>query len=94
MITRSEVEQIVGRLPSQFSSGSGDCLIDDISYMVYRHEVFEYGGTAVHNRHIDIEFSFGECYEICEATPLFQLICGLCNLPLLKEEGEMMIYKK
>lgn len=94
MITSSEVKQILSRLPSRFSSGSGDCLINDISYIVYRHDVFEYGNTAVHSRHIDIEFSFGECYEICEATPLFQFICGLCNLPPLKEGQEIMIYKK
>lgn len=34
--------------------------IEDISCIVYCRDVFECGSTAVVNRHIDIEFSYGE----------------------------------
>ena len=47
------------------------------------------------SRHIDIEFSYGEYFEVCEGTPLFEYIGTLCNLSLSQEEKEtMVIYQK
>ena len=38
--------------------------------------------------HIDIEYSFGDYYEVHEDSPLFPFICALCNLSLEQEEEE------
>jgi len=56
--------------------------------------VFECDGNTVNSRHIDIEFSFGEYYEIHEDDPAFQFICTLCNLPMTEEEPELTIYRR
>ncbi len=94
MITLNEVKQIVNSLSLQNPSIWDARVIDDISCIVYRNDVFECGDTTINNRHIDIELSFGEYYEICEETPLFQSICNICNLLKLEEEQEIIIYKK
>lgn len=73
MITIYEVKQIVRKLPSKISI-LDDELIENISCIMYRNDVFECGNTTISSRHIDIEFSFGEYYEIHESTPVFQFI--------------------
>ena len=61
--------------------------------IVYRIDVFECDDTPIIDRHIDIDYSFGDCYEIHEDNPLFQFICTLCNLSLAQaEEEEMILY--
>lgn len=94
MITPTEVKQIVSKLPLQHPSISGDSFIDDIKCIVYHNHVFECGNKAIINRHVDIEFFFGEYYEICETTSLFQFICELCKFPLLNVEQEIILYQK
>lgn len=94
MITIYEVKQIVRKLPSKNLSISDDDLIKDISCIMYRNDVYECGNTTISSRHIDIEFSFGEYYEIHESTPVFQFICTLCNLSLSEKEQEFIIYQK
>lgn len=74
MITFGEVKQIVCKLSLENLSVSTDAVIDDISCIVYRNSVFEYGSITINHRHIDIEFLFGESYEIHETSSLFQFI--------------------
>lgn len=84
----------MSKLSWEQTSGSDDDLIDDISCIIYRNDLFECGNTTINSRHIDIEFSFGEYCEIQENTPAFQFVCSLCNLPLPEEEHEFIIYQK
>lgn len=93
MITINEVKQIVSKLVLENAMISDDELTGDISCIIYRADVFGSGDTAINSRHIDIEFSFGEFYEIHETSPVFQFICTLCGLPL-PEKQEFIIYQK
>ena len=92
MITIDDVKQI----SSKISLGNGisdDTLSEDISEIVYRIDVFECGDTPIIDRHIDIEYSFGDCYEVHDNNPLFQFICALCNLSLKQDEEEIILYQ-
>jgi len=93
MITLNEVKQIVDKLSLEDLPEINDSLIEDISCIVYCNDMFECGDETVNSRHIDIEFSFGEYYEIQEDDPVVQFICTLCNLPMT-EEQELIIYQK
>lgn len=92
MITINEVKQIVGRLSLENVSLANEYFIDDLSCIIYRNDTFEYGGTIINHKHIDLEFSFGEYYEIQETMSLFGFICMLCDFPL--SEQEWVIYQK
>lgn len=94
MITLNEVKQIVDKLSLEDLPATDDNLIDDISCIVYCNDVFECGDETINSRHIDIEFSFGDYYEIQEEDPVFQFICTLCNLPMTEDEQELIIYQK
>ncbi len=94
MITLNEVKQIVDKLSLEDLPVTDDNFIEDISCIVYCNDVFECGDSTVNSRHIDIEFSFGEYYEIQEDDPAFQFICTLCNLPMTEDEQELIIYQK
>ena len=67
---------------------SEDNLSEDVSEIVYRTDVFECDDASIIDRHIDIEYSFGDYYEVHEDSPLFQFICALCNLSLEQEQEE------
>lgn len=88
MITRNEVRQISNGLFMENGSS------EEISRIVYYIDVYETGDDTIIRRHVDIEYCFGEYYEICEGTSLFQLISTLCNLPLLQEEQEIVVYQR
>ncbi len=92
MITRNEVKQIARKLFSANLFISEDDFIEDISCIVYRNDVFECGDNKIHSKHIDIEFSYGESYEVSQTAPEFQFICRLCNFTPLEEE--FIIYQK
>lgn len=98
MLTNSEVKQINHKLYLENMGMPEDSpindLSEDISYIIYYTDVFESDNIPIIHRHIDIEYSFGEYYEICENTDLFQFICTLCSLPLLQEEQELVLYQK
>ncbi len=94
MITLDEVKQIADKLSQEDLPVTDGNLIDDISCIVYCNDVFECGDGTVNTRHIDIEFSFGDYYEIQEEDPAFQFICSLCKLPMTEEEQELIIYEK
>lgn len=100
MITRDEVKQISSRWCAENMGMSADNSWEEISSIVYCTEVFKCDDTVIAVRHIDIEYSFGEYYEVGEDTELFSFICTLCNLPLsssagkgMPEEQEIVIYQ-
>lgn len=98
MITLDEVRQILQRLSLENGIAnedwSDDELNEDISCIVYRIDALECGDTVMIDRHVDIEYSYGECYEIGEDSSLFPFICTLCDLPLPQEEQEIIIWQK
>lgn len=91
MITKVDVKQISQKI-SMENSISEDDLSEDVSEIVYRIDVFECDDTPIIDRHIDIEYSFGDYYEVHEDSPLFQSICALCDLSLAQEEEEIILY--
>lgn len=94
MITTNEVRQIMNKLIPENSSMSDNGLVEDVSCIIYQDDIFECDDKIIHNKHIDIEFSFGEYYEIPQDTPVFQFICNICNLALPEETQEFIIYQK
>lgn len=94
MITWDEVKQINSKLVLENGgSPEEDSSCEEISSIVYYTDVIECEGTAVIHRHIDIEYSFGDYYEVCEDMPLFEYICTLCSLPKPEEEQELILYQ-
>ena len=92
MITMDNVKQISQKISLE-NGISDDDLSEDVSEIVYRIDVFECGDSPVIDRHIDIEYSFGDYYEVHEDSPLFQFICELCNLSSAQEEEEIILYQ-
>lgn len=92
MITINEVKQIISKLSLE-KGISDDNLSEDVSEIVYRVDVFECGDTPIIDRHIDIEYSFGDYCEIREDNSLFQFISTLCNLSLGQKEEEIILYQ-
>lgn len=94
MISLDDVKQISPKLSLE-NGISEDDLGEDVSEIVYRIDVFECDDAPIIDRHIDIEYSFGDYYEVHEDSPLFQFICALCNLSLEQEEEERekVLYK-
>lgn len=87
MISLDNVKQISPKLSLE-NGISEDDLGEDVSEIVYRIDVFECDDAPIIDRHIDIEYSFGDYYEVHEDSPLFQFICALCNLSLEQEQEE------
>ena len=92
MITMDDIRQISQKISLE-NGISDDDLSEDVSEIVYRIDVFECGDSPIIDRHIDIEYSFGDYYEVHEDSPLFQFICELCNLSLAQEEEEIILYQ-
>lgn len=95
MIAIDDLKQISKKISLE-NGMSDDNLSEDvseISEIVYRIDVFECDDTPIIDRHIDIEYSFGDYYEVHEENPLFQFICALCNLSLAQEEEEIILYQ-
>ena len=94
-ITRNDVKLISDKLIMENADipndNPGEDLSEDIFQIVFRTDKYECEDTTIIDRHIDIEYSFGEYYEVSEGTSLFQYICSLCNLPLSQEEQEEII---
>ena len=92
MLTMDVVKQISQKI-SLANGVPDDDLSEDISEIVYRVDVFECGDDPVVDRHVDIEYSFGDYLEVHEDDPVFAFICGLCSLPLAEEEQEIVLYQ-
>lgn len=88
MLTQEEVTQILQRLHTELDTPleAPEDTLEEIAALVYRCDSFSYGGTVAYGRHIDVEYTYGDCYEIHEDTPLFQFIGTLCELPQEVEE--------
>lgn len=93
MLTANDVKKISRQIAIE-NGMADDHLSEDIIRIVYCADVFECGGSSVIDRHIDIEYSFGEYYEVRENASLFPFICTICGLPLLQEETKVIIYQK
>lgn len=92
MIAIDDLKQISKKISLE-NGMSDDNLSEDISEIVYRIDVFECDDTPIIDRHIDIEYSFGDYYEVHEENPLFQFICSLCNLSLAQEKEGIILYQ-
>lgn len=88
MLAQSEVDQI----SSQLSTGNVDN--EEISRIIYRIDVYKAGNERIISRHVDIEYTYGEYYEICENTALFQYISTVHYLLLFQEDQEIVLYQK
>ena len=93
MLTSKQVKEISRRLAEE-NGIENDASSEDISSIVYRVDVFGDEDPSMTDRHIDIEYSFGDYFEITEDSPLFEYICGLCDLPLSDEEQEITIWEE
>lgn len=93
MITSEQVKGISRRLAEE-NGVENDNSGEDISSVVYRVDVFGDEDPSMIDRHIDIEYSFGDYFEITEDSPLFEYIRSLCDLPLSDEEQEITIWEE
>ncbi len=91
MITIDDVKQISQKISLE-NGISDDNLSEDVSEIVYRIDVFECDDTPIIDRHIDIEYSFGDYYEVHEENLFFQFICTLRNLSLAQGEEEIILF--
>ncbi len=62
MISLDDVKQISQKLSLE-NGISEDDLSEDVSEIVYRIDVFECDDAPIIDRHIDIEYSFGDYYD-------------------------------
>lgn len=92
MITKDDIKEISRKIALENGMPS-DTLSEDISEIVYRMDALECGDSPIIDRHIDIEYSFGDYYEVREDSPTFQFIGSLCNLPTHPQEAEIVLYQ-
>lgn len=92
MLTIDDVRQISNKISLE-NGISDENLSEDVSEIVYRIDVIECDDAPKIDRHIDIEYSFGDYYEVHEENPLFHFICALCSLSLAQEEEEIILYE-
>ena len=93
MLTMEVVKELCRAIALENTGLSDDSLSGEVSGIVYRCDVVDCGEVDITNRHIDVEYSFGDCYEIAEGTPLYQRLSGLCGLPPEPDEGERILYQ-
>lgn len=89
-----DVKQICQKISLENFEMPDEILYEDIYCIIYRCDLIKCDNMVLTYRHIDIEYSFGEFYEICEDTSLFRYINTLYNLLLLKENKEIVLYQK
>lgn len=98
MINSDELNQILENLSFiiERDNHADYDLSEDVSRIVYYVDIFECGSSNIISRHIDIDFIFGDCYELHEEDALFQSIFTRCNLQTIAEdsEQEIILYQK
>ena len=96
MIDINELKDILVKLPHENIDKDIDKLVEDVFLVVYQVDMFECGDINIINRHIDIEYEYGEFYEIHEGDNLYDDIFALCNLNVNKKEQntDIIIYQK
>ena len=93
MITKYELWLIAEKLSEENFFDTGAASAGEITSVVYRCDALDCGGASVRVRHIDVEFSSGEFYEIRESSPLFRFVCGLSGCPPLGGEWEALLFR-
>ncbi len=73
MITFDDVKKMSHKISLENGISDND-LSENVSEIVYRIDVFECDDAPIIDRHIDIEYSFGDYYEVHEENPIFQFI--------------------
>ena len=68
-------------------------LCEDVSCIVYYNDLFQCGENNIIDRHINIEFVFGEYYELHDEDELFQYIYQLCELSAMMKKGKIILYQ-
>lgn len=95
MMNLNGVKQVINKLALEKTMVQNNDLSNEVSCIVYRVDIFKRGDDNIISRHIDIEFTFGDYYEICEDNSIFQYICSLCGLQTsMKEQDEVLLYQK
>lgn len=85
MIAIDDVKQISQKISLE-NGISDDNLSEDISEIVYRIDVLECDDTPIIDRHIDIEYSFGDYYEVREEKPLISIYLCIVQ-PIIGTRG-------
>ncbi|MDE7425822.1 MAG: hypothetical protein K2N51_19350 [Lachnospiraceae bacterium] len=94
MLVFNNVKEIVKQLSEKMLSEYDLDLCEDVSSIVYYNDLYKCDGNDIMDRHIDIEFVFGEYYELHDEDELFHYICSLCELPELINQEEIILYQK
>lgn len=95
LLTAEQVEEVIGQLNVIQHM---EWHADEVSSVHFRVDVFAYGGLEKVERHIDLDFTFGEYVELWENEGLYQYIFDLCHLQEMNEdkerEREILLYQK
>lgn len=94
MLTFNNVKEIIRHLSEKMMLKYDLDLCGDVSSIVYYSDSYKCGENNIIDRHIDIEFVFGEYHELHEKDELFQYICSLCSLPAVINQAEIILYKR
>lgn len=93
LITLNELQVIIKKLNDHIQTVLE---WEDVNMICFRVDMFSYGDKKEWNRHIDIDFIFGDYVELHENEELYSYIFHLCDLQLLeiKRETEVVLYEK
>lgn len=89
LLTEIQMKGIIAQL--NCSRQGDDLAEEDVSAVYFRVDLFSYGNTQTINRHIDIDFVFGEYVELQENEALYQHIFALCHLQKLAKDNELSV---
>jgi len=92
MISEKELKQIHHDilLENQAELSDNDAW-KEISSIVYRQDIMECSGLTITDRHIDIEYSFGEYYEVREKNALFRYIYESSGITLPPDKQQEIV---
>lgn len=93
MLTFHDVKKIIKQLSEKMLLEYDAALCEDVSAIVYYNDLYKCGENNIIDRHIDIEFIFGEYYELHDEDELFQYIYELCELSSVMKEGKKILYQ-
>lgn len=93
-MTRDEVEKILKKICLETDTLYTPESAGEISCITYYVDRFDCGDTEITNRHIDLEYCYGEFLELHEGENLYQYIYEVCNLQEAEagEEG-LVLYQ-
>lgn len=91
-----QVKELMALLIMESDTQLIDDLADEISSIRYCIDMLSYGDTKLADRHIDIDFVFGEYRELREGEKPYQFIANICQLQCIdtSEKLELLLYKK